>query len=171
MVPETQPKVRLRSESCIDYKPLSSWLQQCHEHHAGFCGRIYTTALPHLLIDCEERTLVHPPEGSQYIALSYVWGSPTGDDLDAAANECPKLPEALPLTIEDAMTTTKKLGFRYLWVDRYCINQADAENKMAEIRRMDLIYQNATATIVAAAGSDPSYGLPGVSLRHPEKAT
>jgi len=27
---------------------------------------------------------------------------------------------------------------------------------------MDLIYQNAELTIVAAAGDDPSYGLPGV---------
>ena len=27
---------------------------------------------------------------------------------------------------------------------------------------MDLIYQNAFVTIVAAAGTDPSFGLPGV---------
>jgi len=30
---------------------------------------------------------------------------------------------------------------------------------------MDLIYQNAELTIIAAIGEDPTYGLPGVSLR------
>jgi hypothetical protein len=31
---------------------------------------------------------------------------------------------------------------------------------------MDRIYQNAEVTIIAAAGSDSKYGLPGVGKRH-----
>jgi hypothetical protein len=32
------------------------------------------------------------------------------------------LPTALPDTIEDAIAVVIQLDFRYLWVDRYCID-------------------------------------------------
>jgi len=59
----------------------------------------------------------------------------------------------------------KKLGYRYLWVDRYCINQGNEEEKADQCGKMDLIYQNADLTIIAAIGDNPTYGLPGVGLR------
>lgn len=75
-----------------------------------------------------------------------------------------KLPTNLPLTIAD-ITVTKALGLRYLWVDQYCINQQDKEDKRRQIEHMDLIYKFAELTIVAAAGHGSDYGLPGVSTR------
>jgi hypothetical protein len=41
-----------------------------------------------------------------------VWGG------DLAGDEGAQLMD-LPRTIEDALTMTKILGYRYLWVDRY----------------------------------------------------
>ena len=48
------------------------------------------------------------------------------------------------------MEVVLNIGLQYLWVDRYCIQQSDP------------IYNNAIATIIAAAGTDSMYGLPGV---------
>jgi hypothetical protein len=61
------------------------------------------------------------------------------------------------------MTLALKLDIPYLWVDRYCIPQEDGHKKQFLISKMGLIYSQATLTVVAAAGDDPSYGLPGVA--------
>jgi hypothetical protein len=60
------------------------------------------------------------------------------------------------------MEVTLKLGLCYLWVDRYCINQDDDEEKTRLFSMMDVIYRNAEVTIIAAAGEGPEDGLPGV---------
>lgn len=55
---------------------------------------------------------------------------------------------------------------------RYCIPR-DSEMSLREhLAKMHLVYQRAQFTIVAAAGEDSSYGLPGVSTRarHPQKS-
>lgn len=52
---------------------------------------------------------------------------------------------------------------RYLWVDKYSIDQQDAAKRHRQIKSMNDIYQCALATIIAAAGEDASYGLPGVN--------
>jgi Heterokaryon incompatibility protein (HET) len=65
---------------------------------------------------------------------------------------------------EDAMAVARALGKQYLWVDRYCIDQQDHDGKALQIRNMDRIYEGADATIVACAGSNADFGLPGVGL-------
>jgi hypothetical protein len=72
-------------------------------------------------------------------------------------------PETWPKTIEDAVIVVKNLGYRYLWVDRYCIDQANAEEKHAQISIMDQVYSGAVATLVAVTGENADAGLPGVS--------
>lgn len=68
----------------------------------------------------------------------------------------------LPTTIEDAISVTIDLGMRQLWVDQYCIDQSDEEDKMKTIQDMYLIYGGADVTIIAASGQDASAGLSGV---------
>jgi hypothetical protein len=60
------------------------------------------------------------------------------------------------------MKVTKQLGYRYLWVDMFCID-LDPTTKHNQIARMDIFYRCADVTIIAAAGKDANYGLPGVS--------
>ena len=72
----------------------------------------------------------------------------------------------LPLVISDAIEVVKRLGYRYLWIDRYCIPQNDSAVKHIQIKKMDRIYSCSILTIIAAAGDGPEYGLPGVSSRH-----
>ncbi|KAI1383360.1 HET-domain-containing protein [Hypoxylon trugodes] len=73
-----------------------------------------------------------------------------------------KIVSTQPSNVRDAISVTVKLGFRYLWVDRYCIDPNNLLEKHAQIRQMGSIYNGVTLTIIAAAGSNPDYGLPGV---------
>jgi hypothetical protein len=49
---------------------------------------------------------------------------------------------------------------------KQCIDQNNSTEKHAQIQNMDYIYSRAELTIIAAAGKDPHYGLPGVSSTH-----
>jgi hypothetical protein len=60
------------------------------------------------------------------------------------------------------MEVTLRLGFKYLWVDRYCIPQNRPSKKQALINHMGAIYEHSAITIIAVAGSSPTHGLPGV---------
>lgn len=100
--------------------------------------------------------------GCEYVALSYVWGlNPRLERGDGAS-----LPPTCDFTIEDAIKVTLELEFRFLWVDRYCINQNDTKEAIEhQIKHMHLIYQAAVLTLIASAGENASYGLPGVTRR------
>lgn len=68
---------------------------------------------------------------------------------------CCRLRRCCPFTIrnviEDALFVLKELGFRYLWVDRYCIDQGDDRDKAIQIANMNQVFANAQVTIIAAA--------------------
>jgi hypothetical protein len=78
-------------------------------------------------------------------------------------HDCEHLPAYVPQVILDAMVVTLQLGYRYLWVDKYCISQNGNQDKHEQIRSMDIIYQDAIVTIVAASGEAACHGLPGIS--------
>ncbi|KAF2810470.1 HET-domain-containing protein [Mytilinidion resinicola] len=71
---------------------------------------------------------------------------------------CLRLPQNIPDIISDAITAAKALGYKWLWVDKYCIDQNDPGDKHHQINQMDAIYAGADLTIVAALGDR----LPGV---------
>ncbi|KAH7324289.1 heterokaryon incompatibility protein-domain-containing protein [Stachybotrys elegans] len=73
-----------------------------------------------------------------------------------------KLPKDLPLTIKDAIKVTKSFGYRYLWVDKYCINQKNKAEMQLQFSRMGDIYAGSQLTIFAL-GENSDSGLPGVS--------
>ncbi|CAG8952220.1 hypothetical protein HYFRA_00000960 [Hymenoscyphus fraxineus] len=143
----------------VDYEVIHSWLSKCNNHHSKCKKEPRKFSLS--LVDCENRRIVPSDSSTVYLALSYVWGEirrcTIGSDL--------RLPDDLPKTIADAITFTLNAGYRYLWVDQLCIDQNDAQKKSEQISQMDLIYGTAELTLVAAAGIDSSFGLPGVSSK------
>lgn len=146
----------------VNVSLAKAWLDACNRNHLE-CTVENDVQMPETrLIDCVTRKLILAGDDAiqnpRFVALSYVWGPTAG-----ATTLTEDLPSELPLTIRDAMTVTKDLGFHYLWVDQYCIDQSDNGDKDRQIRHMDLIYKCADITIIAAAGSDCNYGLPGVS--------
>jgi hypothetical protein len=86
------------------------------------------------VIDCSTGRIVDG-EDNLYVALSYVWGSTSDTPMQSTM-----LPKVLPSTIADAITVTKKLGYDYIWIDRYCINQKDKQEAAEQVGKMDLIY-------------------------------
>lgn len=131
------------------------------------------------LIDVNDRRLVsdfsHDLKlGSdvRFVALSYVWGRSEVSENNALLGsnesrlsttgglELGKVPRA----IEDAITVCRQLGRRFLWADRYCIQQdGDGEQKKAQIDAMGNIFSSAEFTIIHAAGTCLDDPIPGVS--------
>lgn len=159
--------IDIRQTACIfgnkvDFDLISNWLSICDNEHT--CHFAYESR-PHAnrVIDCETRTLV-PHNGEDYVALSYVWGKcalPTPEE-DNAVRISKRLPPTVPQTIEDAILITRRIGKRFLWVDRYCVDQYHSDQKRSQINAMGDIYEGATLTILALV-DDAHEGIPGVS--------
>lgn len=176
---------RLVGKHPIEKNLLRTWLHQCDECHAGRChsildpwGNIEKTP-PLLLIDVEKMCLVRPcqiPGDAHYVALSYVWG-PYTSPFQTLRNNLAQLSthgaldtsavaSRLPRTIKDSMILVRALGIRYLWCDRLCVVQDDAETKPQQLYIMASIYYNAHFTIAACEG-DAEFGLAGISDESP----
>ncbi|KAI1308253.1 HET-domain-containing protein [Xylaria venustula] len=141
----------------LDYSVIRNWIGDCKETHT-VC--LVPPFKPLKVIDCKGRVVTRTAQDTTYVALSYVWGSSATSEEPSVNGQ---LSIKLPATVEDAISVTLQLGYSYLWVDRYCINQHGGEEKAQEIARMDEIYQGAEIVIIDSSGDDPSLGLPGVS--------
>ncbi|WQF89340.1 Putative heterokaryon incompatibility [Colletotrichum destructivum] len=101
-----------------------------------------------------------------YVALSYVWGAGAGAYTTLTENVMlhrthgglEEVLQKLPRAIQDAIDLVRRLGFRYVWIDRLCIVQNSARSWKLNAYNMDLIYGNAELTICAADG-DATKGL------------
>ncbi|KAF8850560.1 HET-domain-containing protein [Acephala macrosclerotiorum] len=149
--------------------PVKKWLSACMDYHGHICNA--SVNVPGLLlIDCETLQLCRVSPQPPYVALSYVWAKPIPSSAEIPI--CPtvegqsRLPpkDSLSQVVKDSISVTKQLGFRYLWIDKYCINQRDAAIQREQIENMDLIYMSAELSIIAAAGNDEHHGLPGVGV-------
>jgi hypothetical protein len=146
-----------------DLSLLKGWLEFCITNHRTLC-RKFDPRLPRgfRVIDCLTRRIVlweTVARPKSYIALSYVWGN----HVEHATTSKYSPLGRLPTTIEDAILLTTGLGYQYLWIDRYCISQDNPIERQLQIQNMHAIYEQSVVTIIAAAGDDPYYGLPGVS--------
>ncbi|KAK1716027.1 uncharacterized protein BDZ83DRAFT_536031, partial [Colletotrichum acutatum] len=124
---------------------LTAWIRFAHREAPGSLVSLASTAIlepvqPILELPMQARVLRE--ERIDYDKYTY-----------------PYLPDDLPPVIQDAMRATIKLGFRYIWIDRYCIWQDDGIHKMSQVERMDQIYGDAELSIIAIGAKDPSYGL------------
>ncbi|KAH6642715.1 heterokaryon incompatibility protein-domain-containing protein [Boeremia exigua] len=143
----------------VDVAKLRTWIGDCENFHDQYCT---PSQLPDLvgmkIIDCERQVVVDVPRDCKFVALSYVWGDQFSQSKSSFG------PQAkLPKTIQDSIQLTQQLGLRYLWIDRYCIDQDNAREKYIQIAQMGHIYSAAYLTIVAAAGTGSDHGLPGVT--------
>ncbi|KAF7536328.1 hypothetical protein G7054_g4627 [Neopestalotiopsis clavispora] len=142
--------------SWIDYDWLREKLNHCILEHRK-CHSSGKSITKLRLIDVEGEGQLEDFEQGQeidYIALSYVWGTSSCEPGDRKKFE----PEPL---IKDAMIVTKRLGYKYLWVDRYCIKDGE-DHKQLMINQMDRVYSKACATIIASTCDSAQDHLPGV---------
>ena len=176
-VPWGAPKLFLgrKVPEKIDIGLVKIWIRICQHWHGDSCTALISRpecSMPpgFRVLDTWDTCIVSEPQCEcMYIALSYVWGGASSAlKLTVANFEEMRQPGSLkrkwhqiPRTIQDAIDLTSSLGQRFLWVDSLCIIQDDHEDKGGLVPFMDLIYDRAFLTIIAATGHDSQAGLPG----------
>jgi hypothetical protein len=148
------------------YALARSWIQNCLQDHSQhrLCAKKTEVRLPTRVLDVEDGVKLYLTNEAlgTYATLSYCWGGPQPlttmkGNLQAHFHGIDFA--ALPATIQDAITVTRRLGIRYLWIDSLCIIQNSPEDKEREIVEMAQIYQNSLVTISAASASSCSVGF------------
>lgn len=114
---------RLLNPTYLDWTLLQTWIATCLSTHVE-CGAALSMDTQPLikqfrLIDCETRRLEYATGGEQYVALSYVWGQPEKESTEESQCLSSELSSKIPLVVDDAMQVVRRMGLRYLWVDRY----------------------------------------------------
>lgn len=147
------------------------WYTECITKHTRCKGfRLKNKWFPSRLIDiglsenCDLKLIITddtPPEGP-YVTLSHCWGSAnflrlTCDSLSTFLHKI-SISE-LPKTFRDVVYVTRRLGFRYIWIDSLCIIQDSADDWAREALLMHLVYSNSMCNIAATGAVDSSKGL------------
>ncbi|PVH67709.1 hypothetical protein DL98DRAFT_638718 [Cadophora sp. DSE1049] len=158
------------------------WLNTCRSHHVT-CDVVDETRdsefLPPRLLKVSNKEsqacqLVVSGEGrlvkgTRYVALSHRWGgsSPT---MTLTTSSIDQMKENIPLSdlpksFREAIQTSQRLGFQYIWIDSLCIIQSGpgseveaAEDWQLHSTIMDLIYANCELNIAVAHASDSTKG-------------
>ncbi|KAH9870039.1 hypothetical protein J1614_006961 [Plenodomus biglobosus] len=153
------------SPQTIDF--IKSCISKCDASHPS-CQRI-SSDLPTRLVDVGLDDLSHiriveaaDLSGEQYLALSYCWGD--GQKImttraNYAAMQIGFSIEDLPQTLKDAISLTRQLGHRYIWIDSLCIMQDCNGDWEHEAGTMASVYRNAYLTITANTAAAASEGF------------
>lgn len=142
------------------------WLNRCLENHHDSCPS-EISMLPTRLVDVGDES--HPPrlyvthhEYGVWVALSHCWGRQvrfvTESGSLAHRQQAMNL-EDVPATFHDAILATRRLGYRYIWIDSLCILQDSIEDWAYESSQMQHYYKNAILTIATdhLAGDHESF--------------
>lgn len=157
---------------------IRQWLEACGADHGSHCRAESELSgwLPRRLVDVVERRVACPTPGEryQYAVLSYVAGVRGIKAPRLLASTVETFELALPdgavlATFGDAIWLTRKLGLRYLWIDRLCIVDDDADDVADHVRHMASVFASAYVTIVAAHG-DADTGLLALDPRRARPA-
>ena len=96
-----------------------------------------------------------------YATLSHCWGKSEllSTKLETLERRQSCIADSeLPKSFMDAVTTCRKLGIKYLWIDSLCIIQDSKKDWQAESAAMGDVYGNSMLTIAAASATDSSKG-------------
>ncbi|KAE8440612.1 hypothetical protein EG329_007031 [Mollisiaceae sp. DMI_Dod_QoI] len=178
-IPEKATKIfgrgQILDEHWIRFDTIKDWYRICRDEHGAAChSPLFSQdldATPVYFIDTQDSCIIPAPK-ERYISLSYVWGHVSSLHLERAnvntltsqgALRRRDIIDRIPLTILHAIEITRLLGKRYLWVDSLCIVQDDESGrKQEQLNNMTAIYANASITLIAADGSDATYGFRGI---------
>ena len=144
---------------------VKNWVDECSVTHHE-CSMVKVPQLPTRVIDIGKPDSDHSTvklcsrkgERYKFAALCYCWSEqPTITTTKSTLEDrlagikvasCPK-------AFQDAITITRRLGLRYLWIDALCIIQDDESDWNTETSRMHIIFGSAFCTI-ASTWSDSS---------------
>jgi Heterokaryon incompatibility protein (HET) len=97
-----------------------------------------------------------------YVALSHCWGggiplTTTSDSIHEYRDQIAW--KSLPKLFQDAVTITRGLGVRFLWIDALCIVQDSKEDWEHESSGMRDLYEGAYVTIAATSAPNSSQSI------------
>ncbi|KAI0192786.1 heterokaryon incompatibility protein-domain-containing protein [Astrocystis sublimbata] len=159
------------------FAKMDTWLRTCRDSHLDCRVAIdanTSTSFPARLIDVGitsppqtptlrlRETSALPHSRPPYLTLSHCWGGASFLRLlrsNHAAFLSQLLEGALPPTFRDAVAVTRRLGYRYLWIDSLCIIQDSETDWVAESAKMGDVYRFSVLTISALWGRNPYAGL------------
>ncbi|CZR67980.1 uncharacterized protein PAC_17879 [Phialocephala subalpina] len=164
------PSLSRETLSSENVSLIASWVTNCQKNHS-FCQQA-PSPLPLRIIDVQSTVPVlivtDGLKKAAYCALSYCWGLSEANAYDqqymttskTIAMRMQGMPmEELPQTFRDAVSVTRTLGLRYLWIDSLCIIQDCEADMLKEIHWMGSTFGNATITISAINASNASSGF------------
>lgn len=98
----------------------------------------------------------------RYLALSHPWGNGPHfctfkDNVDAYKRNIQF--EDLPATFKDAITITRELGIRYLWIDSICIIQGPEGDFSQQAKRMEDVFSQAYCILAASSARGQQDGF------------
>lgn len=145
----------------------ASWLERCASHEG--CPPQVAVPLPTRLVEIPQEGqecklhISGPSEKGHYVTLSHCWG-PAGVTFLLRKTNLEQLRSTiqiqdLPRSFQDAITITRRLGFRYLWIDAICVIQDSVDDWAHESARMAEIYRNGSLMISAVAAPDGQHGI------------
>lgn len=149
---------------------IAAMIDKCSSQHTS-CKLTESDVLPRRLLDVSETVRLREfstettrcSDLGNYLTLSHCYG--TDQSILHTTTQTLKAFEdsiswsELPRTFQDAISLTRALGLRWLWIDSLCILQDSEEEKLEESARMDEIFGNSYFTIAATSAADSSGGL------------
>lgn len=166
----TRRDVRKLPHRLIDLMPMErsssraprhgkAYLRGCWADHNERLRKLHSS--PSYVTEGVKIVTSFPPD-AKFASLSHTWGETTKpfkltretqtqyhDFIDLAS---------LPKSFQDAISMTRHLGLRYLWIDCFCIEQDSAIDFDIEASKMADIFRDSFIVIVAAASKNSHGG-------------
>lgn len=160
-----------RTDSDMAIVTIKGWISSCivtHYTPECFCDSPDNPPLPTRVVDVgldDDSVKLIEPKGAvraKYICLSHCWGlaqiiTTTKSTLADRKRGIPW--RSLSNTFRDAISLTRALGIKYIWIDSLCIIQDDARDWDVESSNMAAIYTNGHLTIAATMSANGAGGL------------
>jgi Heterokaryon incompatibility protein (HET) len=156
------------SPQCLDV--VKRWMENCTEVHEK-CKEDGLSQLPTRVLDVSEdqvRLYETKREREPYLTLSHCWGKAhiITTMTETKEERIKGIPwSSLSKTFQDAITITRHLGFRYIWIDSLCIIQNDKYDWEMEAAKMALVYKGSQLTIAATSSKDGNGGCFGKRMK------
>ncbi|PMD58641.1 uncharacterized protein K444DRAFT_630355 [Hyaloscypha bicolor E] len=164
------PKAGSRTQARL----FKHWAEDCDKNHSRSCFQVdVPQRAPTRLLDVGDTSLstikldCYPKDrkSSCYVALSHPWGPDESKWFRTTSENIKEFKKfidfkQLPQNFQDAVTVTRSLGVRYLWIDSLCIIQQGKDGDFGtEKEFMEDYYGGAYCTISASSARGTSSGF------------
>lgn len=147
----------------MSFHIIREWLDDCDANHPR-CQPSHGVGIPTRLLDLgnsdNDFLRVYETKSSDtmpYVALSHPWGPRPHFCTEVSNIEKHKQEidfNYLPATFQHAITITRNIGQRYIWIDSLCIIQGAGGDFDQEAPKMETIFSSAYCVLSASS----SYG-------------